>query len=85
MSPPPPAAIAPTSRRAALKLAMLGLAASGTPVLGRQARSFTHGVASGEPGPRQVLLWTRYDRGQDVKIAWEVSQSEDFAKVIAHG
>ena len=85
LPPPPPAPFAHTSRRSAIKLAMLGLAGAGAPVLGQRARSFTHGVASGEPAHSKVLLWTRYAAGQDVKIAWEVSQTEDFSKIIAHG
>ena len=85
LPPPPPAPFAHTSRRTAIKLAMLGLAGAGAPVLGQRARSFTHGVASGEPAHSKVLLWTRYAAGQDVKIAWEVSQTEDFSKIIAHG
>ena len=85
LPPPPPAPFAHTSRRSAIKLAMLGLAGAGAPVLGQRARSFTHGVASGEPAHSKVLLWTRYSAGQDVKIAWEVSQTEDFSKIIAHG
>jgi alkaline phosphatase D len=85
LPPPPPAQLAHTSRRTALKLTMLGLAGAGTPALGRQMRSFTHGVASGEPGHNKVLLWTRFAAGQDEKIAWELSESEDFGKIIAHG
>ena len=87
MTLPPPAAapITHTSRRTALKLAALGLAGAATPLLAQGSRGFTHGVASGEPGPRRVLLWTRYLSGQDTVLRWEVASDEAFAKIAAHG
>ena len=46
---------------------------------------FTHGVASGEPGPDRVLLWTRYrDRG-DVRLRVEVAATPAFARILAGG
>nr|HQA17525.1 alkaline phosphatase [Novosphingobium sp.] len=59
----PPAAAAETpalaaDRRKALKLGLLGLVGLGSaPALAQGARGFSHGVASGEPGPDRVLLW----------------------------
>ena len=87
MTLPPPAAapITHTSRRSALKLAALGLAGAGTPLLAQGPRGFTHGVASGEPGPRRVLLWTRYLSDQSTMLRWEVASDEAFAKIAAHG
>lgn len=48
---------------------------------------FTHGVASGEPGPDSMLLWTRYlpAGGGFVKIVAEVSETPDFTRIVAGG
>jgi alkaline phosphatase D len=56
------------------------------------AQGFTHAVASGEPGPDTMLLWTRYlpagssgDGGDTVRLDAEVALDRDFAKVVAGG
>ena len=87
MTLPPPAAapITHTSRRTALKLAALGLAGLGAPLLAQGPRGFTHGVASGEPGATRVLLWTRYLASSETMLQWEVARDEAFAHVVAHG
>jgi alkaline phosphatase D len=82
---PESAAIPRASRRTALKLAMLGLAGVSAPSIARAARGFTHGVASGEPGPDRVLLWTRFVSSGDTGLRWEVSDAIDFARVVAGG
>jgi alkaline phosphatase D len=56
---------------------------------------FLHGVASGDPLPDSVLLWTRVTpaaeavpgsgAGPDVTVKWEVAEDSDFRKVAAHG
>ncbi|TSB05199.1 alkaline phosphatase D family protein [Sphingorhabdus contaminans] len=48
---------------------------------------FTHNVASGEPGPNSVLLWTRYvnPTGGPSKVRVEISESRDFAKTAGGG
>jgi alkaline phosphatase D len=48
---------------------------------------FTHNVASGEPGPDSVLLWTRYvsPTGGTSKVRVEISESQDFAKIAGGG
>lgn len=48
---------------------------------------FTHNVASGEPGPDSVLLWTRYvnPAGGTSRVSVEISETEDFAKVVGGG
>jgi alkaline phosphatase D len=50
-------------------------------------RGFTHNVASGEPGPDSVLLWTRYvpANGGPVKVRVEISSSPDFTKIAGGG
>jgi alkaline phosphatase D len=48
---------------------------------------FTHNVASGEPGPDSVLLWTRYvpSAGGPAKVRVEIAESRDFAKIVGGG
>ncbi len=48
---------------------------------------FTHNVASGEPGPDSVLLWTRYvnPTGGTSRVEVEISESQDFAKIAGGG
>ncbi|MBP6442355.1 MAG: alkaline phosphatase D family protein [Sphingorhabdus sp.] len=48
---------------------------------------FTHNVASGEPGPDSVLLWTRYvnPTGGASKMRVEISESQDFNKIAGGG
>lgn len=88
MHQPPPAAaplIAP-SRRGLLKLGALGLTGLGTPLLAAAAtKGFSHGVASGEPGPDRVLLWTRFAAAADTVLQWQVSDTADFARTVAAG
>jgi alkaline phosphatase D len=60
-----------------------------------QGRFFRHGVASGDPLPDGVLLWTRVTptaeatpgsgRGPAVTVAWQVAADAEFADVVAHG
>lgn len=71
-------------RRSLFRAGALGLAGLATPVLA-QERGFTHGVASGEPGATQVLLWTRYAAGQDETLKWEVAADADFRRIVAQG
>jgi alkaline phosphatase D len=63
-------------------------AAAGTPV-------FQHGVASGDPLPDAVVLWTRVTPtpestpgsglGPDTKVRWEVARDASFRKVVRAG
>ena len=85
LHPPEPAQIGHASRRAALKLAALGVAGLSVPLLAQGPKGFTHGVASGEPGANRVLLWTRYHSGGEASLKWEVSSDDQFAKIAAHG
>ncbi|MFI1161744.1 alkaline phosphatase D family protein [Streptomyces sioyaensis] len=60
-----------------------------------QGRFFQHGVASGDPLPDGILLWTRLTptpqatpgsgRGPATKVSWEVASDQDFASVVARG
>lgn len=72
----------------------LGLAALGLPggaalakaLLG--ASGFTHGVASGEPGPDSLLLWSRYvpaSGADEVRLDVEIALDRDFRQIAARG
>ncbi|MBB1245620.1 alkaline phosphatase D family protein [Streptomyces durbertensis] len=60
-----------------------------------EAPAFLHGVASGDPLPDGVLLWTRVTpepgatpgsgRGGRVEVRWEVSLQRNFGTLAAHG
>ncbi|CEL92288.1 unnamed protein product [Vitrella brassicaformis CCMP3155] len=55
--------------------------------------SFNHGVASGDPLPDAVIIWTRVTirsteappRDESVTVSWEVSRFEDFSEVAKNG
>lgn len=74
---------------AATPLSNSGAAAAPT------GRAFRHGVASGDPFPDSVLLWTRVTpsedatpgsgNGPDVAVRWEVATDEQFRQVVARG
>lgn len=50
------------------------------------ATGFTHNVASGEPGPTSVLLWTRYVPAKgEGRLKAEVSDSEAFTHIVSGG
>ncbi|MFP1623865.1 alkaline phosphatase D family protein [Streptomyces sp. 5K101] len=81
---------------AATAVAAPALAAAATPAAAAdQTPSFRHGVASGDPLPDGVLLWTRVTpsadavpgsgRGADTPVVWEVAQDRDFGLVVARG
>lgn len=77
-------------RRRFLITGMLGVSAFAIPGFAATldvGGGFTHSVASGEPGPESVLLWTRYAaaNGDSATVRAEVSESADFAKVVAGG
>ncbi|MER6479607.1 alkaline phosphatase D family protein [Streptomyces filamentosus] len=78
---------------AAVGPALLGAAA---PALAdAPAAAFLHGIASGDPLPDGVLLWTRVTPspeavpgsglGADVRVDWEVAEDRSFARVVASG
>nr|WP_294809952.1 alkaline phosphatase D family protein [uncultured Sphingomonas sp.] len=52
------------------------------------AKDFTHNVASGEPGPDSMLLWTRYvpAAGDNaIRLDAEVALDRDFTKPVSGG
>ena len=47
---------------------------------------FKHGVASFDPTPSSVLIWTRFtvpDPQAEVMVDWQISESEEFTTVLA--
>jgi alkaline phosphatase D len=56
---------------------------------------FRHGIASGDPTPHSVLLWTRVTptpestpgsgKGPRVTVSWEVSRDPDFGRILRWG
>ncbi|MFF0285889.1 alkaline phosphatase D family protein [Streptomyces sp. NPDC005262] len=57
--------------------------------------AFLHGVASGDPLPDGILLWTRVTptpdavpgsgRGADTAVRWEVAEDKEFTRIVAQG
>jgi alkaline phosphatase D len=79
-------------RRSFILTGTLGLGAFAIPGFARAAsvadlRGFTHSVASGEPAPDTMLLWTRYvpADGGAVKLRAEVSATADFSRIVTGG
>jgi alkaline phosphatase D len=82
---PAPATTALT-RRNLFTLAGAGAALAAAPAAAQGfGTGFTHNVASGEPSANSVLLWTRFVAEAETTLTWQVSESEDFAKVAAEG
>ncbi|WP_413756779.1 alkaline phosphatase D family protein [Streptomyces sp. MMBL 11-3] len=94
-----PGSPAPSRRtvvKAAAATAALGAPlAAALPARAAQAPAFLHGVASGDPLPDGVLLWTRVTPvpeavpgsglGPDVEVAWTVATDKAFTDVVARG
>ena len=74
-------------RRQLLHTGLFGIGALASPAASRllSAGGFTHGVASGEPGPDSVLLWTRFVSEGEPALAVEVAEDEEFGRVVASG
>ena len=72
-------------RRQLIAAGMVGLGALALPGVASilHARGFTHGVASGEPGPGSVLLWTRYASESDTLLRVEVATDTLFRRIVA--
>ncbi|MGW0700534.1 alkaline phosphatase D family protein [Streptomyces sp. NPDC002867] len=81
---------------AATAVAAPALAVAAAPATAAdQTPSFLHGVASGDPLPDGVLLWTRVTpsadavpgsgRGADTRVDWEVAEDRGFGRVVARG
>ncbi|WP_331452349.1 alkaline phosphatase D family protein [Streptomyces sp. SS162] len=90
------------SRRTVVKAAAVSAVAGAALVSGgaasaatTSAPAFLHGVASGDPLPDGVLLWTRVTpspdalpgsgKGVDTAVRWEVAEDRGFTRTVAHG
>ncbi|MFG3255840.1 alkaline phosphatase D family protein [Streptomyces sp. NPDC048172] len=72
-----------------------GASAAPAPADAAGKPAFAHGVASGDPLPDGVLLWTRVTpepgavpgsgKGAPVEVDWEVAADKEFAKVVRRG
>lgn len=93
---------AATSRRAFLRTSAVVTGAAALPVVAGRATAapastavFAHGVASGDPLPDGVILWTRVTPtpaarpgsglGPATGVTWEVARDDSFATVVASG
>lgn len=75
--------------------ALIPLAATAAPASAAAAPAFLHGVASGDPLPDGVLLWTRVTPvpeavpgsglGPDTEVSWTVAKDKAFNSVVATG
>jgi alkaline phosphatase D len=74
------------SRRGVMAGLAAGAALAPLPVRAQGVR-FTHNVASGDPLPTRVMLWTRCvpDQPGAVRVAWEVAADERFETLVASG
>jgi alkaline phosphatase D len=47
---------------------------------------YPEGVASGDPGPDSVILWTRrpFDQGTRHVLTVEIAEDQDFRRIVAH-
>ncbi|GAA2988581.1 alkaline phosphatase D family protein [Streptomyces fulvorobeus] len=82
-------------RAAAATAVAAPVLASATGAVAAGAPAFLHGVASGDPLPDGVLLWTRVTpaadaipgsgRGADTAVRWEVAEDAAFTRIAARG
>ena len=90
-------------RRTVLAAGAAGAALTGTTIASSPAdargaageKVFRHGIASGDPTPDAVLLWTRVTptpestpgsgKGPRVTVTWQVSRDPGFRDVVRHG
>ena len=72
-----------------------GAARAGTSAKPGAGRYFEHGVASGDPRPKKVIIWTRVTptaaskpgsgKGPKAEVRWEVARDAEFTKVVKKG
>lgn len=73
------------SRRSLLTAASLTALPNASWAQGLSRGVFSHGVASGDPLQDRVIIWTRFVPSGDGRIAWEVAEDEEFARVTRRG
>lgn len=65
--------------------AVAGVAVVAGPARAQSASPFVHGVASGDPLPDRVVLWTRVTADRDVPVIWTVARDPELRQVVARG
>ncbi|MFF4228321.1 alkaline phosphatase D family protein [Streptomyces sp. NPDC001820] len=73
----------------------IAVASSASAASVQEAPAFLHGIASGDPLPDGVLLWTRITptpdavpgsgKGPDTTASWEVAEDKGFTRVVSRG
>lgn len=55
--------------------------------ISRDTTGFVHGVASGDPLPDAVIVWTRFTPSQrgSVSVHWELAEDVEFSNLVAEG
>ncbi|MFF1297383.1 MULTISPECIES: alkaline phosphatase D family protein [unclassified Streptomyces] len=81
--------------KAAAGAVLAGPLAAAIPARAAEAPAFLHGLASGDPLPNGVLLWTRVTPtaeaipgsglGPDTEVGWVVAKDKAFTTVVAKG
>ncbi|MFE0103860.1 alkaline phosphatase D family protein [Streptomyces sp. NPDC059009] len=82
--------------KAAAATAALGAPLAASPLAhAAEGPAFHHGVASGDPLPDGVLLWTRVTpspeavpgsgKGRDTEVSWEIAEDKGFSRVVGKG
>ncbi|SDE00255.1 alkaline phosphatase D family protein [Nocardioides lianchengensis] len=96
--------VLPLPRRTVLATGAAGTALTATSLVAGEptaeaarpgARFFRHGVASGDPLPHRVVIWTRVTptpaaqpgsgKGPRVRVGWEVATDRRFRRVVRRG
>ncbi|MDQ0602531.1 alkaline phosphatase D [Streptomyces canus] len=82
-------------KAAAAGAVLAGPLAAAIPARAAEAPAFLHGLASGDPLPNGVLLWTRVTPtaeaipgsglGPDTEVGWVVAKDKAFTNVVAKG
>ena len=55
-------------------------------VLDASLAPFYHGVASGDPTPNSVIIWTRVtDTASVIQVTWRVATDTNFTNIVATG
>lgn len=82
-------------RAAAATAVAAPVLASATSARAAELPAFLHGVASGDPLPDGILLWTRVTpsadavpgsgRGADTAVRWEIAEDRAFSRIAAQG
>ena len=76
------------SRDVATCVALASMPASAAPNSRLRENPFTFGVASGDPRPDGVVIWTRLTLGPGARalpVRWEVALDDGFKRIVRQG